>query len=69
MCKVKKVVLTGGPCAGKTTALAKIHKEFTELGYQVFIVSEGATEVIRSGAKPFGEIKVPNYIFETVTKK
>lgn len=26
----KKIVLTGGPCAGKTTAIQKIEKEFTE---------------------------------------
>ena len=37
MCEITKVVLTGGPCAGKTTALQKIEKEFTEKGYKVFI--------------------------------
>ena len=26
---IKKVVLTGGPCAGKSTAIAKISKVFT----------------------------------------
>ena len=31
--KKKKIALTGGPCAGKTTAIQQIEKEFTEKGY------------------------------------
>ena len=42
-----KVVLTGGPCAGKTSALTKIEEELIEKGYKVFIVSETATELIK----------------------
>ncbi|HHW69143.1 MAG TPA: AAA family ATPase [Tenericutes bacterium] len=49
-----KIVLTGGPCAGKTTALARIEENLTELGYKVFIVGESATEIIKGGIKPFG---------------
>lgn len=51
---VGKIVLTGGPCAGKTSALTKVEEELTEKGYKVFIVSESATELIRGGIKPFG---------------
>lgn len=51
---IGKIVLTGGPCAGKTTALARIEEELTEKGYRVFIVSESATELIKGGIKPFG---------------
>jgi len=51
---IKRIVLTGGPCAGKTTALAKIEQDLTEKGYKVFIVSETATELIKSGLRPFG---------------
>lgn len=50
----KKIAITGGPCAGKTTAMQKIVEEFTERGYKVFVVSETATDLITSGAKPFG---------------
>lgn len=50
-----KFVLTGGPCAGKTSALAKVEEELTELGYKVIIVSESATELIKGGVKPFGD--------------
>lgn len=49
-----KIVLTGGPCAGKTTAIQEIEKEFTEKGYQVLIVPEAATILINSGIRPFG---------------
>lgn len=38
-----KIVLTGGPCAGKTTALSKLEQHLLELGYFVFIVPETAT--------------------------
>ncbi|MDD2203388.1 MAG: AAA family ATPase [Bacilli bacterium] len=49
-----KIVLTGGPCAGKTTAFSKIEEDLTEKGYQVFVVSESATELIKGGIRPFG---------------
>lgn len=52
---LSKIVLTGGPCAGKTTALAKIEEDLTEKGYRVFIVSESATELIKGGIRPFGD--------------
>lgn len=50
-----KIVLTGGPCAGKTTALSRIEEYFTDLGYKVLIVGESATELIKGGARPFGQ--------------
>lgn len=40
---IKKIVLTGGPCAGKTTALVKITEYFSEFGYKVFNVPEVPT--------------------------
>ena len=54
MYKHKKIAITGGPCAGKTTAMQKIVQEFTEKGYRVFVISEAATELINGGIKPFG---------------
>ena len=53
--KSTKIVLTGGPCAGKTTAMQSIEKEFTEKGYQVLIVPEAATILINSGIRSFGK--------------
>ena len=52
--KVKKIVLTGGPCAGKTTALQQIEREFTERGYHVLMVPEAASILISAGIRPFG---------------
>ena len=40
---IKKIVLTGGPCAGKTTALVKITEYFSGYGYKVFNVPEVPT--------------------------
>ena len=47
--KVTKVVLTGGPCAGKTTALARIVEHFSEKGFYVLTVPEAATLFSQSG--------------------
>ena len=49
---VKKIVLTGGPCAGKTTALTWINNYFSNRGYNVLFVPETATELISNGVAP-----------------
>jgi len=49
---ITRIVLTGGPCAGKTTILARVKDHFTELGYHVYIVPEAATFVINTGFIP-----------------
>ncbi len=54
MKKILRIVITGGPCGGKTTALEEISKIFRTQGYTVFIVNETATELINDGVKPFG---------------
>ena len=51
--KVSKIVLTGGPCAGKTTALSWINNYFTKIGYIVLTVPETATELISNGVAPW----------------
>lgn len=48
-----KIVITGGPCAGKTTAMTWISSYFTKLGYTVLFVSETATELITGGVAPW----------------
>ena len=50
---IQKIVLTGGPCAGKTTALTWINNYFRERGYSVVIVPETATELISNGVAPW----------------
>ena len=48
--KITRIVITGGPCAGKTTAMSWIQNAFTEKGYMVLFVDETATELIGGGA-------------------
>lgn len=51
--KISKIVLTGGPCAGKTTALNWINNYFSKRGYTVLFVPETATELISNGVAPW----------------
>lgn len=50
---ITKIVITGGPCAGKTTAMSWIQSNFTKLGYTVLFVPETATELITGGVAPW----------------
>jgi predicted ATPase len=50
--RVHRIVITGGPCAGKTTAMAKLSDRLTNIGFAVFVVPEVATLTITGGAKP-----------------
>ena len=47
--QISKIVITGGPCGGKTTAMSWIQNMFSDLGYSVIFVPECATEVINAG--------------------
>ena len=47
--KITKIVLTGGPCAGKTTAMARIIEHFSGLGFQVFAIPEVPTMFSSAG--------------------
>lgn len=47
--KITRIVLTGGPCAGKTSALELIVDHFTNKGYKVFTIPEMPTLFTQSG--------------------
>ena len=51
--EIKKIVLTGGPCAGKSEAAKLIKEKFTAQGYVVLFVPETATELISGGVCPW----------------
>ena len=51
--RLHKIVITGGPCAGKTTALSWIQNAFSRRGYRVLFISETATELISGGVAPW----------------
>lgn len=48
-----RIVVTGGPCGGKTEAMKRIKSRFTEEGYVVIFVPETATELITGGIAPW----------------
>lgn len=50
---ITKIVLTGGPSAGKTTGQSWIQNAFSKLGYTVLFVPETATELITGGVAPW----------------
>lgn len=50
---IQKIVITGGPCAGKSTAMSWIQNAFTQKGYKVIFIQETATELITSGIAPW----------------
>lgn len=47
-----KIVITGGPCAGKSTLLSAVKDEISSFGYKVICVKETATELIEAGVSP-----------------
>lgn len=50
---IRKIVVTGGPCAGKTTGLSWIQNTFSQRGWKVLFVPETATELITGGVAPW----------------
>lgn len=51
--EISKIVITGGPCAGKSTAMSWVQNAFTQMGYTVLFVPETATELIAGGVAPW----------------
>eukprot|EP00931_Biecheleriopsis_adriatica_P005502 TRINITY_DN107012_c0_g1_i1.p1 TRINITY_DN107012_c0_g1~~TRINITY_DN107012_c0_g1_i1.p1 ORF type:complete len:360 (-),score=62.08 TRINITY_DN107012_c0_g1_i1:164-1192(-) len=49
--KVVRVVLTGGPCGGKSSCLEHIRQEATNAGFDVIMCPEVATVIFNSGYK------------------
>lgn len=47
-----KIVITGGPCAGKTTLIGMLGPELVRHGLNVYVLEECATEVLAQGLTP-----------------
>jgi predicted ATPase len=45
-----RICLTGGPCAGKTTAIASLTQALQDRGFYVLQVPEAATMLMKGGA-------------------
>ena len=63
-----KIVLTGGPCAGKTTILEEIEKYLKEKKYYVITLGETATEVMNYDIRPSSD-KDTTLIFQDIILK
>lgn len=50
--RIKKIVLTGGPCAGKSTILGDIEDYLVKKGYYVITLNETATQLIKGNMPP-----------------
>ncbi len=48
-----KIVITGGPCAGKTSAVERVREVFSAKGYRVLVIAETATQLISGGVAPW----------------
>ncbi len=66
--KVIKIVFTGGPCGGKSTAIAEVQKRFTKLGYVVLVCCEAATALGDAGMSP-AEYGSTSYFQEIILRK
>lgn len=49
-----EVVLTGGPCAGKSTALSVLSQKLSDYGYKVLVCPETTSLVINAGVDVLG---------------
>lgn len=67
----KKIVLTGGPCAGKSEATAFLKNELLNAGYKVFTVNETASELIAAGILPsvIGRVEFQSLLLNMQLKK
>ena len=70
MKEIIKIVLTGGPCGGKTSALPFLKEELEKLGETVLIMSECATKLMNDGKTPenIGAFEFHSLLFETQLK-
>ena len=53
-----EVVITGGPCAGKTTGLAYLAEKLRERGFRVFTTPEVSTTLTTGGLHNIGELQL-----------
>lgn len=51
--QISTILIGGGPCSGKTTALEYLRKGLEVRGYRLIFVPEAATELITGGVAPW----------------
>ena len=70
---IKRIVLTGGPCGGKTSAIKIMRKYYTKKGYTVLSIDESATNIISKGISPYNSglsmYEFQKYVFDYQLKE
>jgi len=61
--EIYQFVITGGPCAGKSTCLSKLENALTNRGIKTIVVPETATEIMNSG---MSHTCLPTKIFQEI---
>lgn len=56
-----RIVLTGGPCSGKSSALSSLTETLEERGYHVFTVFEGSSALSLGGIRPSASIPLNDF--------
>ena len=51
--KIRTIVITGGPCGGKTTAMSWLQNALTSAGYAVIFLTETFTELANAGVSSY----------------
>ena len=51
--KIRTIVITGGPCGGKTTAMSWLQNALTSAGYAVIFLTETFTELANGGISSY----------------
>jgi CYTH domain-containing protein/predicted ATPase len=62
---VRIIVITGGPCGGKTEALEYARRQLTDNGYRVLVIPESATKLINGGISPQDK-KIGSFVFQSL---
>ncbi len=71
MKKIHRIVITGGPCGGKTELMKTLSKDLKARGYQIFIVPETFTEMYGGGIylKDFSVLDFQDMLFRMQLSK
>lgn len=59
--KIKKVVITWWPCAGKTTWMASVVQKVSQMGWNVLVVPEAARELINAWIIPWKTVSILDF--------
>ena len=62
--KIRTIVITGGPCGGKTTAMSWLQNALTSAGYAVIFLTETFTELANAGVSSYN--CKDNFAFQSV---